>query len=333
MLGIERIHHVSLPVADLERSKQFYSNVLGLQEITRPPFDFPGAWYQLGDEQANQQLHLIVHSHATFRAGKGVDSRDVHFAVRVTSYRAARLSLRSKGFTPDAEDELRRIKENPQGTAGWPQLYIIDPDRNVIEFSAASLDEGVVSERLQEADGPAGIDHALLQRLRTGDPRAESELMLRFARPIREMMLARIADRDSAEDASQEAFLALLLALRAGRLRDETRLQAYAYGITRNIVRRHYRTRMQTPVHDPLPDNLAVTTDIDAAYEAYEAHLRAELDRLGDTDAEILRLAFSGYTSSEIGRQLNLRPEAVRTRKRRAVAKIMERLRRRGAPR
>ena len=36
MLIIESIHHVSLPVIDLKRSKDFYQNVLGLQEMWLP---------------------------------------------------------------------------------------------------------------------------------------------------------------------------------------------------------------------------------------------------------------------------------------------------------
>lgn len=137
MFTIEGIHHISLPVTDLERAKQFYQEVLGLTEINRPPFDFPGAWYQLGD----RQLHLIVHDKATFRAKKTVDSRDIHFALRVRSYRAARDFLRSKGFQPEAKDEFKQMKESPKSTAGWPQLYIMDPDRNVIELNAEQLDE------------------------------------------------------------------------------------------------------------------------------------------------------------------------------------------------
>jgi glyoxylase I family protein len=137
MLTIESIHHVSLPVADLERSKQFYQEVLGLPEIERPPFDFPGAWYQLGD----RQLHLIVHTNSTFREQKTVDSRDIHFAIRIDSYRETREYLRSKGFHPEAEDEFKKMKEDPHSIAGWPQLYIMDPDRNVIELNAEQLDE------------------------------------------------------------------------------------------------------------------------------------------------------------------------------------------------
>ena len=136
MLDIERIHHVSLPVTDLERSQAFYGEVLGLRELPRPPFPFPGKWYQLGD----CHLHLIVGEHPTLRAGKGIDSHDTHFAIRVRSYRQALEHLRARGYRSDAEDELRRVRENPSGRAGFPQLYVLDPDRNVIEINAAALD-------------------------------------------------------------------------------------------------------------------------------------------------------------------------------------------------
>jgi len=84
---------------------------------------------------------LIVHNNSTFREEKKVDSRDIHFAVRVSSYRETREFLHSKGFHPEAKDEFKKMKENPKSTAGWPQLYIMDPDRNVIELNAEQLDE------------------------------------------------------------------------------------------------------------------------------------------------------------------------------------------------
>ena len=54
-MDVRLLHHVSLPVGDLERSRRFYREVLGLAEIARPPFPFPSAWFRLGD----RELHLI----------------------------------------------------------------------------------------------------------------------------------------------------------------------------------------------------------------------------------------------------------------------------------
>jgi glyoxylase I family protein len=139
-LSIASLHHVSLPVTDIERSRRFYREVLGLPEIARPPFDFPGAWFALGS--AGQQLHLIAGGSATptFRGGKPVDSRDIHFAIRVSSFAAARTALEALGYAVNAADDLMRMKLNPQATAGFPQIYILDPDRNVIEINAERLD-------------------------------------------------------------------------------------------------------------------------------------------------------------------------------------------------
>ena len=142
MLAIESLHHVSLPVADLERSRRFYREVLGLSEIARPPFDFPGAWFALGG--TGQQLHLIAGGTdaPTFREGKPVDSRDIHFAVRVESFAAAGDALKALGYAETASDHLLRMKLNPRATAGFPQIYILDPDHNVIEINAERLDGG-----------------------------------------------------------------------------------------------------------------------------------------------------------------------------------------------
>lgn len=136
MLEIETIHHVSLPVTDLARARAFYSGVLELEEIERPPFDFPGAWYRAGD----RHLHLIVGEHPTLRRDKGIDSRDIHFAIRVRSYQGALRHLAAKGYGVDAVDELRKLRQNPKGTAGFPQIYVLDPDRNVVEINAERLD-------------------------------------------------------------------------------------------------------------------------------------------------------------------------------------------------
>ena len=138
-MDIAAIHHVSLPVRDLELSTRFYREILGLEQIERPPFDFPGAWFAVAG--GAQQLHLIVHDGATFRGEKAINTRDGHFAVRVASYRRAVEFLQSKGYAEGKDRmDLLSLRLQPRATAGFPQIYILDPDRHVIEINAEILD-------------------------------------------------------------------------------------------------------------------------------------------------------------------------------------------------
>jgi catechol 2,3-dioxygenase-like lactoylglutathione lyase family enzyme len=144
-MKIETIHHVSISVTNLNRSSTFYEGVLGLERIERgleldgKSFELPGRWYRIGD----RQIHLVSHEggdRPTLREGKSVDPYDVHFAIRVRSYREARDTLRMKGFYPEATEDLKRTYEKPSGPAGFPQIYLLDPDRNIIEINAEELD-------------------------------------------------------------------------------------------------------------------------------------------------------------------------------------------------
>jgi glyoxylase I family protein len=132
-LTVECLHHVSLPVGDLSASRRFYEEVLGLTPLARPPFDFDGAWYALGE----QALHLIA-GPGTTRGEAAVDSRDVHFAIRVRDFAAALARLRALGYTPQATDVRLRTREQPGGRAGFPQLFLLDPDHHVIEINASA---------------------------------------------------------------------------------------------------------------------------------------------------------------------------------------------------
>jgi glyoxylase I family protein len=118
------IHHVSVCVSDLERAKRFYGEVLGLREVYRPDLGFPGTWYAVGEAQ---ELHLIVHPPSKTRRGTTeIDGKDGHFAFRVGSYDETLARLRAHGVP---------LLERTNNVTPWDQIYITDPDGNVIEFN------------------------------------------------------------------------------------------------------------------------------------------------------------------------------------------------------
>ena len=62
-----RLQHCGLVVSDLERSRRFYGEALGLEELPRPSnFAFAGAWFALGDTE----IHLLAEADTTGRAGQ-----------------------------------------------------------------------------------------------------------------------------------------------------------------------------------------------------------------------------------------------------------------------
>jgi catechol 2,3-dioxygenase-like lactoylglutathione lyase family enzyme len=126
MPAFDTLHHVAVPVTDLARAKRFYSQVLGLKEIPRPAFSFDGAWYQTGD----RDLHLIVVEKPALNEDIELDMANAHVAFRVKNFRDARAYLESTGVP---------MRVTVDGPTGFPQIHLMDPDRNIIEINAAEL--------------------------------------------------------------------------------------------------------------------------------------------------------------------------------------------------
>lgn len=123
MIQFERIHHVSLAVRDLDKARAFYSDILKFREIPRPPFQSKGIWYEVGD----QQLHLLEHPISDTLRERGMDTTDGHFSIWVKSYSETKAWLDQMGVEYVA---------SPDSVAGFAQIFVLDPDRNIIEFGA-----------------------------------------------------------------------------------------------------------------------------------------------------------------------------------------------------
>jgi glyoxylase I family protein len=133
-ISLTQIDHVSVLITDVERSRRFYRDLLGLKEIAKPrTFDFVVLWFELG----NQQLHLLLKDRPDTRSPR-------HFALRVQDVQQARGYLRERGISMDETTLI----------PGCDRFFIHDPDGNRIEIiqwlesydparsGAAELDRG-----------------------------------------------------------------------------------------------------------------------------------------------------------------------------------------------
>ncbi len=133
-MKISPLHHVSLVTSNLEGATEFYSDVFGFKQIARPPLGVPGSWFAFD----SFELHLIAHPGGTFRNSSTIDTADAHFAIRVEDFEAAMRHFAAKGFREDAADgDPKRIAVNRKSPVGYPQAYLLDVDRNIIEINAA----------------------------------------------------------------------------------------------------------------------------------------------------------------------------------------------------
>jgi catechol 2,3-dioxygenase-like lactoylglutathione lyase family enzyme len=116
--------HFSIAVSDLEASKAFYTELLGLTFLRESPA------FQMMFLQAGKDYVVLAKSDTPIQPNAD-GSRRVHhaFAVEPATYDAAKAFLQEKGV--DIIDEEIRTS----GTFPGRQFYIHDPDGNVIELS------------------------------------------------------------------------------------------------------------------------------------------------------------------------------------------------------
>jgi len=125
-LRVKTLDHVTLVVKDLERSRKFYVDVLGMEPMDRPNFSFAGSWFQAG----TTQIHLILEHAESGPAGlqdpHGASSRSQHFAFEVADSRQAAQWLTEAGVPI-----LSGPKARPDGAV---QTFVQDPDGHVVEL-------------------------------------------------------------------------------------------------------------------------------------------------------------------------------------------------------
>lgn len=137
-MQIKAINHVTLIVDDLERAREFYTGVLGLEELPAYAFDYPVQFYRINE---TQQLHITewddTHS---FRG---------HVCLQVADFNAAFQQLKARGAIDTAPwGKVRRLRD------GTMQMFARDPSGNLLEIShpdAGMVEAGIWEDERVEA--------------------------------------------------------------------------------------------------------------------------------------------------------------------------------------
>jgi glyoxylase I family protein len=120
MIEVVSCLHAAVMVSNLDRSIEFYSNILGLKKVDRD-LNYPGVWYQIGDFQ----IHLIEDNN--YRPNADIDllksTRNPHIALGIRDIFAAKEQLLAANCV---------VKMSNSGRAA---LFTQDPDGNTIELT------------------------------------------------------------------------------------------------------------------------------------------------------------------------------------------------------
>jgi catechol 2,3-dioxygenase-like lactoylglutathione lyase family enzyme len=125
------LNHYTIQARDLERTKNFYQDVVGLKVGDRPPLSFPGYWLYCGDTptvhllgyQANAK---VIPDGPSYPADTG---RLDHIAFACEGLKDMKATLDSHGIKYD-ERVLPRLN--------MTQLFYLDPDGIAVECNFAA---------------------------------------------------------------------------------------------------------------------------------------------------------------------------------------------------
>jgi catechol 2,3-dioxygenase-like lactoylglutathione lyase family enzyme len=124
-MPLRNLNHVLVLAEDLEATRDFYVDVLGLDMGERPPFKFPGYWLYLGNQAV---VHLASKDRGSTEAGEvagGTGAID-HIAFEASGLADMMVRLKGRGIP---------VRQRVVPGLGLHQLFIQDPNGVTIELN------------------------------------------------------------------------------------------------------------------------------------------------------------------------------------------------------
>jgi RNA polymerase sigma-70 factor (ECF subfamily) len=173
---------------------------------------------------------------------------------------------------------------------------------------------------------PVLSDGELIERIADGDRPAFEELYRRYARTVLGLALRRLGDRGRAEDAAQDAFVAIWRSARTYNP-DRGHGAPWLYAVARNAITDGLRRTPEPaaelqdgPRTEPDPSERA-----ESAWTAWRVHRALEV--LPPHERPVIELAYwRGLSQSEVAETLGIPLGTVKTRTRSALSRLADAL-------
>jgi catechol 2,3-dioxygenase-like lactoylglutathione lyase family enzyme len=130
-----RMEHYLVLCDDIEKTKDFYCDVLGMTVGFRPRLEFPGYWLYVGDTPCLHIAEGETYAVWTREVGIPVSTKQPgtgpvdHIAFNASDYEDIRARLEKRGM---------RWSQNSIDEIGMRQLFIYDPNGVPIELNFRS---------------------------------------------------------------------------------------------------------------------------------------------------------------------------------------------------
>lgn len=133
--ALHGLFHLAIKTSDLDATRVFWRDVIGLREIARPDFGFPGAWLACPQPGGQAIIHIYAGGPALGPSGtapRGTAAID-HVSLSCSGYRDYAARFRRAGL-PFREFIV-------PGTTLW-QLFVYDPSGVQLELTFEGSVEG-----------------------------------------------------------------------------------------------------------------------------------------------------------------------------------------------
>src|SRR5262249_18152126 len=125
---VNQLFHVAIKTPNLEASRRFYVDVLGMALANRPALDFPGIWVQSPVPGGQAVIHVYAGDAALETDGSMASGSGVVDHVGITAFGFDETRERVKSFGLP-------WRENIVGGVGLWQLFVYDPSAVLLELS------------------------------------------------------------------------------------------------------------------------------------------------------------------------------------------------------